>query len=57
VEGMTTRALIIRYHKKNIVKEDDETIMVKIDDLKEFMGPLLAALLNPEIEVVRMDEE
>jgi hypothetical protein len=54
---MTTRALIIRYHKKNIVKEDDETIMVKIDDLKEFMGPLLAALLNPEIEVVRMDEE
>ena len=49
--------LIMRFPKKNIIKEDEKTIMVEIDDARGFLEQLLKGFTNPNKAVVRMDEQ
>lgn len=49
--------LIMRFPKKNIIKEDEKTIMVEIDDAMGFLEQLTKAFVNPNMAVVRRDEE
>lgn len=58
---MTTQAdpniLMLRFHKKRIVREDEETIMIQVDDAMGFLEQVIKAFVNPDMAVVRMDEE
>lgn len=47
--------LILRFPKKNIIREDEKTIMIEIDDAKGFLEQLLKGFANPNKAVVRMD--
>lgn len=47
--------LIMRFPKKNIIREDEKTIMVEIDDAKGFFEQLAKAFVNPNMAVVRVD--
>ena len=49
--------LILRFPKKNIIKETENTLMIEIDDAKGFLEQLLMGFRNPNMAVVRMDEE
>lgn len=48
--------LIMRFPKKNIIKEDEKTIMIEIDDAKGFFEQLAKAFVNPHMAVARMDD-
>lgn len=47
--------LILRFPKKNIIKEDENTVTVEIDDARGFLEQLLRGFANPNKAVVRMD--
>ena len=49
--------LTMRLPKKNIVKETEDTVTIQIDDAKAFLEQLIHAFGNPNMAVVRMDEE
>lgn len=48
--------LIMRFPKKNIIREDEKTIWVQVDDAKGFLEQLAKAFVNPNMAVVRKDE-
>lgn len=62
-EGMGERMteepniLTMRLPKKNIIRETEDTIMIQIDDAKGFLEQLIHAFGNPNMAVVRKDEE
>lgn len=49
--------LMLRFPKKNIIKETENTVMIQIDDARGFLEQLLKAFVNPNMAVVRKDEE
>lgn len=48
--------LSMRFPKKSIIKEDEKTIWIQVDDAKGFFEQLAKAFVNPNMAVVRMDE-
>lgn len=59
VERMTEdpNTLLLRFHKTKIIREDESTIMIRIDDAMGFLEQVIKAFVNPNMAVVRMDEE
>lgn len=53
-EGPNT--LFLRIPKKNVLKEDEDTIMIEIDDARGFLEQLLVGFGNPHMAVVREGE-
>jgi hypothetical protein len=49
--------LMLRLHKTKIIREDEETIMIRIDDAMGFLEQVIKAFVNPNMAVVRMDKE
>ena len=49
--------LIMRFHKKNIVKETENTVMIQVDDAMGFLEQVIKAFVSPNMAVIRMDEE
>lgn len=49
--------LSMRFPKKNIIKEDEKTIWIQVDDAKGFLEQLAKAFVNPNMAVVRKDED
>lgn len=49
--------LTMRFPKKNIIVENEKTIWIQVDDAKGFLEQLAKAFVNPNLAVVRMDEE
>lgn len=59
VERMTEEpnTLLLRFHRKNIVREDENTVMIQVDDAMGFLEQVIKAFVSPNLAVVRMDEE
>lgn len=49
--------LTLRFPKKNIIKETEDTVTIQIDDARGFLEQLIHAFGNPNMAVVRKDEE
>lgn len=49
--------LTMRLPKKNIIRETEDTVTIQIDDARGFLEQLMHAFGNPNLAVVRMDEE
>lgn len=49
--------LILRFHKKNMIKETEDTVMIRVDDATGFLEQVIKAFVSPNLAVVRMDEE
>ena len=49
--------LTLRFHKKNIIRETGDTVMIQIDDARGFLEQLMHAFGNPNKAVVRMDDD
>ena len=49
--------LIMRFPRKNIIKEDEKTIWIQVDDAKRFLEQMAMTFVNPNMAVVRKDEE
>ena len=49
--------LVLLFHKKHIVKETDETVMIQIDDARGFLEHLMMAFVHPNNAVVRRDDD
>lgn len=58
-EGMTEEPniLMLRFHRKNIIKETEDTVMIQVDDAMGFLEQVIKAFVNPNMAIVRMDEE
>lgn len=58
-DGMTEEPniLMLRFHKKNIIREDENTVMIRVDDATGFLEQVIKAFVSPDMAVVRMDEE
>lgn len=58
-EGMTEEPniLMLRFHRKNIIKETEDTVMIQVDNAMGFLEQVIKAFVNPDMAVVRMDEE
>ena len=49
--------LIMKFPRKNIIKEDEKTILIQVDDAKGFLEQMAMTFVNPNMAVVRKDEE
>lgn len=49
--------LIMRFPKKNIVREDEKTVWIQVDDAIGFFEQMTKAFVNPNMAVVRKDEQ
>ena len=49
--------LVMRFHKKNIVRETEDTVMIQIDDGKKFMEQMIFAFLHPNQAVVKRNDD
>ena len=48
--------LIMRFPRKNIIKEDEKTVWIQVDDAKGFLEQMAMTFVNPHMAVVRKDE-
>lgn len=49
--------LMLRFHRKNIIKETENTVMIQVDDAMGFLEQVIKAFVSPNMAVIRMDEE
>lgn len=48
--------LIMRFPKEKIIKEDENTIMIQVDDAMGFLEQVIKAFVSPNMAVIRADE-
>lgn len=49
--------LTLRFPKKKIIRETEDAVTIQIDDARGFLEQLMHAFGNPNLAVVRMDED
>ena len=47
--------LIMRFPRKNIIKKDEKTVWIQVDDAKGFLEQMAMTFVNPNMAVVRKD--
>lgn len=47
--------LIMRFPKGNIIKEDEKTVWIQVDDAMGFLEQMTKAFVNPNMAVVSGD--
>ena len=47
------KSLFMRFHKSQIVREDEEVIWMNLGDAMQFLEQVMRAITNPNMAVVR----
>ena len=48
--------LVMRFPRTNIIKEDEKTVWIQVDDARGFLQQMTKAFVNPHMAVVSGDD-